>query len=214
MKRFLISIFSISIFLFSLNAQTDKRAKAILDKASVRFKKEPAKVNFTMTIDDTKSEKKQIIKGDVIFKGDKFKLMVPKVTTYFDGKNQYVFMPKNSEVSISIPSKEDLENVNPAMILSSYTKNSSVQFSLDNAKDLPYHIIDVFPDFKLKKSYYKSIIKINKKTLELISVKVLTQSGVHTLFQVNSIDTKLKYDDSFFVFDFKANPKVILNDLR
>lgn len=214
MKRNILFILSVFVFAFSLSAQTDKKAKLILDNASAKFKKTPAKVNFTMLIEDTKSEKKEKIQGDVIFKADKFKLTVPKVVSYFDGKTQYVFTPKNNEVSVSTPTKQELEEVNPAMILSTYSKNASVQFSLDNKKELTYHIIDVFPDFKLKKSYYKSIIKINKKTLDLVSVKVLTQSGVHTLFQVNSIDTKGKYDDSFFVFDFKANPKVLLNDLR
>lgn len=214
MKKLLLLIFSLLFFVTVLNAQSDPKAKLVLDKASAKFKKAPTKLNFTMTITDTKSEKKDKITGDVVFKDSKFKLMVPKVTTYFDGKTQYVYMPKNNEVSLTTPSKQDLQEINPTLIISSYTKNNSIQFSLDNKPELSYHIIDVFPDFKLKKSYYKSILKIDKKTLGLISIKVLSQNGVHTLFQINETDTKKAYDDSFFVFDFKANPKVSVNDLR
>lgn len=214
MKKNILIIISLLSVLISLSAQSDPKAKVLLDKASAKFKKVPVKVNFSMTIEDTKTEKKEIVNGDVVFKNEKFKLMVPKVQTYFDGKTQYVYMPKNNEVSLSTPTKQELQDVNPAILLTSYSKNATVQFSLDNKPDSKYYIIDVFPDFKLKKAYYKSIIKLDKKTLDLISIKVLAQSGVHTLFQVNNFDTKSQYEDSFFVFDLKANPKVIVNDLR
>jgi outer membrane lipoprotein-sorting protein len=213
MKK-ITAIFCFAILCLSVFAQTDLKAKAILDKASAKFKKVPAKVNFTMTIEDTKSEKKDIIYGDVVFKDSKFRLTVPKVQTYFDGKTQYVYMHKNNEVSLSVPTKEELQDVNPTMLLTSYSKNASVQFSLDNKPELKYNIIDVFPDFKQKKAYYKSIVKIDKKTLDVISIKVLSQSGIHTLFQINSTDVKTQYEDSYFVFDFKANSKVVVNDLR
>lgn len=214
MNRYLILPIILLFSSFLVVAQDDAKARAILDKVSGKYKESVSKIDFTLTLEDTKTEKKEVIKGDVVMKGKKFRLMVPKVNTYYDGKSQYVYMLKNNEVSISTPTLQELQGINPALILTSYTKQSTVQFSLDNKPELPYNIIDVFPDFKAKKGYYKAIVRVDKKTFNLISMKVLSQSGVHTLFQVIKFEPKLKYDDSFFVFDFKSNPKVIINDLR
>ncbi len=214
MKRF--AILAISLFVFgSLFAQIDTKAKSILDKASANLKKnETIKIDFTLTLEDTKTGKKEVIKGDVVSKNNKFKITTPAVQTYFDGKDQYVYTLKNKEVSISTPTKDELQEINPALILSSYAKNSKIEFSLDNKESLPHHVIDISPDLKLKKPYYKTVVKIDKKTLQLISIKVLSQNGVQTLFAVNKIDTGVKYDDNFFTFDSKANPNVEINDLR
>lgn len=210
-----ICLFTVLFFIaIGLHAQSDMKAKAVLDKASAKLKKTALKISFTLEIEDTKTEKKETIKGEAYINKDKFKIVTPKVQTYFDGKTQYVYVQKNNEVSITNPTREELQDVNPAYILVSYAKKSSFQFSLDNKNDLSYHIIDVFPDFRAKKSYYKTIVKINKKTLDLIAVKILSQSGVHTTFTITTIDYKQNYADAFFVYDLRANPKVIVNDLR
>ncbi len=199
----------------SLHAQSDAKAKAILDKAAATLKKNnTTKIDFTLTIEDTKTYEKDVVKGDIVMQGIKFKITSPLIQTYFDGKDQYVYMTKNKEVSISVPTKEELQEINPALLLSNYSQGSTIQFSLDDKASLPYYTIDVFPDFKAKKPYFKSIVKIDKKTSALISVKVLSQNGVHSLFEVTKIEKKEKYNDNFFVFDTKTNPQIIINDLR
>jgi len=214
MKRSALLSLCFLLSALSIFAQTDAKAKAILDKASLMFKQKAVKFDFMLTLEDTKTDKKKVVKGDAVVKGNKFKLTVPAVHTYFDGKSEYVYVLKNKEVSISVPTKAELQDINPALILTSYSQKGSVQFSLDSKQELPYYVIDVFPDFKLKKNYYKSIIRIDKKTLQVISIKVLCQNGVHSLFQLSNYDTKQDYKDNFFVFDLKANPKVNVNDLR
>ncbi len=213
MKKIAV-IFAIILAATSLQAQSDAKAKAVLDKAAAILKKNTAtKIDFTLTIEDTQSNQKESMKGDIVMQGVKFRTNTPLLQTYFDGKNQYVYMAKNKEVSISIPTKEELQE-NPALLLSNYSQESSVHFSLDDKSSLPYYTLDLFPDLKSKKTYFKSIIKIDRKTSALISIKVLSKNGIHTLFEVNKIEAKDKYNDNFFVFDTKANPKVIINDLR
>lgn len=195
-------------------SQDDAKARAILDNTSKQYKQSISKIDFSLTIEDTKSEKKQSIKGSVVMKDKKFKLTVPTVHTYYDGTTQYVHMIKSKEVSLTTPSIKDLQDVNPAYILTSYTKQSTVQFSLDNKPGLSYHVIDVFPDYTAKKDYYKVIVHIDKKTNNLMLIRVLNRNGIHSLLKVLNNQTNLTFDDSFFVFDFKSNPKVIINDLR
>ncbi len=198
----------------ALFSQDDPKARAILDNCSKKFKETTSKIDFSLKIEDTKTEKQQTVKGNIVVKGKKFKLTVPTVHTYYDGKTQYVHMLKNKEVSLTTPILEDLQLINPAYLITSYTKQSTVQFSLDNKASSPNYIIDVFPDYKIKKEYYKAIVIINKKTNDIISIKVLNRNGVHTRLKVINNQKNLMFNDAFFVFDFKTNPDVITNDLR
>ncbi len=215
MRKILNILFLFICFTIIVDAQTDSKAKAIIDKLSNQFKGQTVKIDFKLTVEDTKLDEnnKDVILGNLVMNGNMFRLEVPKVKTYYDGKDQYVFVLANKEVSVTTPSVNELQDINPAYMLK-FAQQSTVQFSLDNKKNLSYHIIDVFPDRQLKKTYYKSIIKVDKKTNKLISIKVLSQNGIHTLFEVRNFDNKMKVGKNFFIFDTKANPSVIINDLR
>ena len=193
-------------------SQTDAKAKALLDKAAEKYKTD-IKVDFKILVNDTKTGKKDNITGEIMMKGTKFRLSVPGTQTYYDGKYEYIYVAKDNEVSITVPTKKDLQEVNPAYLMTSYTTNSTIQFSMDNKSSDPNHIIDVYPDRSQGKGYYKATVKINKKTMELVSIKILSQNGVHTLFTVVKTQ-KNKYGDAFFTFYPKSHPGVVVNDLR
>ncbi len=194
-------------------SQTDPKAKSILDKAAAKYNNSPVQVFFQINVTDTKSGKKDSFKGDVVMNGKKFRITTPSAQTYYDGRNEYVYVAKNNEVSISMPTPKELQEVNPAYLMSSYTVHATVQFSLDNKTSDSYYTIDVFPDYSLRKDYYKSIVQIDRKTFHVKSIKVLNKNGVHTLF--TALSTKRKsLNDAFFVFYPKAHPGVVVNDLR
>jgi hypothetical protein len=195
--------------------QSDPQAKAVVEKTIATFRKATVKIAFSLTMEDTKTKKKDLIKGDFVLKGDKFKITLPMAHTYYDGKTEYVHLLKSNEVSVSTPTKEEIQDLNPAFVLINSTKKSTIQFSVDDKANLPYYTIDIFPYYGDKKPYYKAIAKIDRKTFNLISIKILSQNGIHTLLQVNRFESGLTtFPDAFFVFDFKANPKAIMNDLR
>lgn len=194
-------------------SQTDPKAKAILDKAAAKYNSSPVQVFFQINVTDTKSGKKDSFKGDVVMNGKKFRITTPSAQTYYDGRNQYVYVAKNNEVSISIPTPKELQEVNPAFLMSSYTVHATVQFSLDNKSSDPYYTIDVFPDYSQRKEYYKSIVQIDRKTMQVKSIKVLSKNGIHTLFTAQKTQRK-SLNDAFFVFYPKAHPGVVVNDLR
>lgn len=218
MKR----IFAFSLLLFvaifsctMASAQTDAKAKAILDRSSLRIRQGDTRIDFTLFITDTKTEKTHKFNGYVLMKGNKFFLNLPMSQTFFNGKTQYVYVRKNNEVSVTTPTKKQLEEINPAFMLASYaSKGTSVQFSLDNASSKDDYVIDVFPAFRSKKDYYKAITRIDRKTLTVESIKVLAQNGVHSTFKVNRIQTDQSYNDAIFTFYPRAYPKVVINDLR
>ncbi|MDR1679098.1 MAG: hypothetical protein LBR81_04900 [Prevotellaceae bacterium] len=213
-KKYCIFALLLTLNIGLLSAQNDAKAKTILDKAAAQFKQGSATIDFLLTLEDTKTGKKESLKGSVAMKGRKFKTTLPIATTYYDGQTEYVYVNKTKEVNLSTPTEKEIQEVNPAFLLANYAKNSTIQFSLDSKPDLPYYIIDVYPDYRKKKNYYKTIVQVNKKTSAVISIKVLSQSGVHSILEIKKIDTSKNYPDSFFAFDIAGNPKVIVNDLR
>lgn len=211
-KKVLLGLFLLS-FTTLMHAQ-NAQAKSIIEKTIAKFNQAAVKADFELVIHDTKAQKKDIYRGEFILKGDKFKTILPAAHTYYDGKTEYIHLVKNNEVTVITPTKEELQEINPAFILINSTKKSTIQFSADEKANSPYHLIDIFPYYNDKKPYYKAIATINKKTFELVSIKVLSKNGIHSTLTISKFQSRLSYDDSSFTFNFKANPKVVINDLR
>ena len=104
---------------FSQDA-VDPKAMALLDKSTSSFNSnKSSKIDFSCLIENTQSNKKQNLKGYLLLKGEKFKLSVAGVDTYFDGKTEYVYMPESAEVTVSEPGKEEVKKLNPILIITS-----------------------------------------------------------------------------------------------
>ena len=59
----------------------------------------------------------------------------------------------------------------------------------------------------------KAIVKVNRNTMNVVSINVLSKNGVHTLFSVTGT-AKSTYNEAAFTFYPKSHPGVIVNDLR
>ncbi len=193
--------------------QSDADAKATLDKAAQRYRTRPMKVDFQITLTDTKTGKKQTDKGTLVVKGDKFVLSMADAQTYFNGKEEWIYVAKNNEVTVTYPTTKELQELNPSYVLNAYLGNSTVQWSRDNNKNSDNYTIDVFPDYKDRKAYYKAIVSVNRKTYDVRELNVLNRNGVHVRFSVLKSETK-KFDDAYFTFYPKSYPGVTVNDMR
>ena len=211
MKRlfFINLLLTFAFFAFS---QTNPKAKNIIDKTFENLQKSSVKVEFTLLVDDLKEQTKNSHKGELLMKGNKFTLKIAEMETYFDGKTQWVYIPQNKEVNISNPDKEELQEINPTMLLSGYSKTAIIQFDEDYKENSPIYNINIFPENK-KKPFFKINVIINKKTLQLISIKMYNRDAINTTLTISKYQ-QIALDDSTFVFDAKKYKEVILNDLR
>ena len=126
---FLILTLLTPILLFSQEEAVDPKAKDILGKAVDAFdSKRGVVADFQIEINDIKSGKSENIPGIVFLKGEKFKLSVRGVDTHFDGKTQSVLMNEEKEVTISTPTKEDLKDINPLILMKSYGTDYKMRY--------------------------------------------------------------------------------------
>ena len=168
---------------------------------------------FLIEIKDSRNGKEETIPGILLLKGDKFKLSLRNVDTYFDGKTQSVFMSNEKEVTISIPEKEDLKDINPILLMKSYQTDYKMRY-LGSKKEagLMVEEVELYPN-DLKSQYSIIRLKISKDKLQLKSILLKGKSGIDTKLSIQNLEHKELYD-TMFVFDEKKFPDVEIIDLR
>ena len=196
----------------SLNAQD---AKAILDKTSSTFTQKGAvKATFTLKNFSGSTQKGDPVSGSILLQGKKFKLNAQGMTTWFDGKTQWSYIPANEEVNVSEPTDEELQAINPYNFLNfyktgyKYKMGSTQKF---NGKD----IYDVRLTAQSSKMDIKQVVLfVDKQTYQLMQIKFRQGENNWVSITVNSFSGGQKVSDSDFKFDKKDAPEAEIIDLR
>ena len=186
---------------FSQDA-VDPKAMALLDKSTSSFNQsnKSSKIDFSCIVENTQSGKKQNLKGYLLLKGEKFKLSVAGVDTYFDGKTEYVYMPESAEVTVSEPGKEEVKKINPILIITSYKSGYKMLYigeTTDNGNAV--EIAELYPEDR-KSPYARISISVDKSSMKPHAIKLQGKSGVNTTISVDKY-TDMAIDDRQFAFD-------------
>ncbi|BAX81536.1 LolA family protein [Labilibaculum antarcticum] len=202
------------ILCFNLPAQ-DIKAKAVLDKVSAKNKEfKSLKAEFTFSMDNAEEDIHEISEGSITLVGDKYRLKLMGVDTYFDGTTLYSHIVDVDEVNISEPEKGDEEGLNPAAIFSIYEKGYTYKYiKEETSNNSTYHIIDLFPK-NTEREFTLIRLKISKANDQIESLKSIGKDGNNVSIILKNLTPNLTYPDSYFVFDKKLNPDVEINDLR
>lgn len=198
---------------FSQDA-VDPKAMALLDKSTSSFNQsnKSSKIDFYCIVENTQSGKKQNLKGYLLLKGEKFKLSVAGVDTYFDGKTEYVYMPESAEVTVSEPGKEEVKKINPILIITSYKSGYKMLYigeTTDNGNAV--EIAELYPEDR-KSPYARISISVDKSSMKPHAIKLQGKSGVNTTISVDKY-TDMAIDDRQFAFDLTRKDIEII-DLR
>lgn len=199
---------------FAQEEAVDPKAKAFLEKAVNAFdSKKGVVADFSIEMKDTKNGKVETIPGVLLLKGEKFKLSIKNIDTYFDGKTQSVLMNNEKEVTISIPEKEDLKSINPILLMKSYQTDYKMRYIGTNKESgSEVEVIELYPN-DLKSQYSIITLKISKEKLKLKSMLLKGKSGINTQLSIQKIENK-ELQDTTFTFDEKKFPDVEVIDLR
>ena len=109
MKR-LLTIGMLVLLPYYLGAQTDRKAEEVLDKALSELSKTSGiRADFAGTE-----------QGFLLLKGEKFYLNSDGIQSWYDGKTQWSYVADTEEVNISHPTQEELQAINPYLILMRY----------------------------------------------------------------------------------------------
>ncbi len=161
------------------------------------------KASFTVTGNGQSSA------GDITIDGNCFYLTTPEMTTWFDGKTQWSYSPAAGEVSVSEPTTEELEQINPFAIMDGLQK----QF---NGRRITAPIgtdrLELTP--KGKSDYSKVILTLNASTHLPAEITFTTTDRTTTTIKILSLSKIKAPSPATFRFNPKKYPLAEIIDLR
>ena len=205
----------LGLFLFCIATISAQNATSILDKAAAAYENSNGlTADFAM---QTRSDIQQVsesFSGTIDIKGDKFVLKTPDMVTWFDGTTQWAYLERNEEVNVTTPGGDELQMVNPALLLRSYKKGYTAAYKGESTAPNGKAAFDIELTPKKKSDITKVSLQIEKFSGLPASISVSTKNGINTTVRINKVKMNVNQPDSYFVFYTKDYPDAEIVDLR
>lgn len=201
MKR-LLTIGMLVLLPYYLGAQTDRKAEEVLDKALSELSKTSGiRADFAGTE-----------QGFLLLKGEKFYLNSGGIQSWYDGKTQWSYVADTEEVNISHPTREELQAINPYLILMRYKTDFDYNYKGTQTRNgVKGHKIVLTPKHSGNREVIRVFISHSHQPL---AIKV-EQDG-RTMSEINVIkyQTNQKLEDGMFRFNKSLYPNAEIIDMR
>ena len=202
---------------FTSKADSDPKAKAILDKLRKKYEAYPSlEAEFSMAI-EIPEQPKALQKGKMQQKGAKYRLEFNGQTVISDGKSLWVILPKNKEVQINnLPdADEDDAILSPQSLFRIYEKQNFA-YALINEyaeggkilQEIEFKPLDRFSE------YSKLRLTLNKATSDFVEMKGFTKDGARYTLSITKLTPNKPFTDATFTFTKTAYPGYHIEDLR
>lgn len=210
MKR-LVMMALLTANCFTIDAQTDPKAKTILDELSAKTKAYTSvKAEFSF-VTEKKDKTKETQDGKIQIKGTKYKLEIPGHVIYCDGKTVWDFIKDANEVQVKEMETGGDDAVNPSTIFTLYEKGYKYKFDGEDAATQTISLFPINPD---KKKFHTVKLVIDKPKKQISSIKMLMKDGSTQTYTIKAFSSNTPIPDTDFTFDTKAHPGVSVEDLR
>lgn len=208
-----IIVFFLLLLCQNAVAQSDPKAKTVLDNALKVYKTYPSvSAKFSQTI-EVPNSKATVKTGQVFVKGDMYKVVLSDQSIFCDKKTVWTYMKDLNEVQIN-DYEPSADEITPTNIYSIYQTDFYYMLGgIENVSDVPCQVVDLTPKNK-DKPFFKVRIWIDKKSQLVKQFKVFDRNGTRYTYTVTSINTNAGLQDTFFKFNAKDFPGVHVEDLR
>lgn len=210
----------LSIFIVSANAQSpgtkqDKKAEDILKGVTTKYQSfKSVKATFVITMENPKDKSKDVQKGTICLKGDKYKLEVAGQDIVSDGKTRWTYVKDANEVQID-NLKTDENAITPANIFTMYEKGFLFKFiGEQNEKGMTYQLVELVPVEPKKKNYFKVKLSINKNDKFITTAQLFDKNGTIQTISVDKLTPDACNDDGIYSFNASKYPGAEVIDLR
>ncbi|MCH5169070.1 MAG: hypothetical protein J1F27_05460 [Prevotellaceae bacterium] len=212
MKRtILLLVCYLSLFsIHSSLAQED--AIKVLDIAAERIRQAGnVKIEYHASIFSGTTERASAT-GTMWLQESKMKLEADGVTTWYDGKTRWCYVPASNEVSIDEPSRKEMAAMNPYTFMEIYKKGFKISVKESVLRGAP--VYEVYLKAKYAKMDVKEVyVDIRKSDYQPLCIRV-RESNDWQRVSITNFTGNLRLNDSFFTFSEKEHPNVLVNDMR
>lgn len=198
------------------NAQTDAKAKAILNEVSKKYRSyQTVSADFSLLIESRQSNSKETQQGILYVKAkeNKYKISTTDQDMISDGKTLWTYLKEEKEVQVTTVNKND-DALNPAKVFTIY--ESGFKYLYTGEKKIAnkvYQMIDLTPT-DINKSYFKIRLSIDKTAKQVASAVMFEKNGNRYTYNVKNFSSNAKVPESTFIFDAKKYPGIEVVDLR
>ena len=201
MKK-LLTLWMLALLPYCLSAQNDSRAEAILDKTlSSLSDSNGIRADFGGTEN-----------GFLLLKGEKFYLNNGNIQSWYDGETQWSYVAETEEVNVSHPTPEELQGINPYLILMRYKSDFNYSYKGELTKNgVKGHEVILRP----KQSGGMDLIRVFiSKAHQPLAMKVEQNGKTLSEINVTSFRTDQRLEDGMFRFNRSLYPNAEIIDLR
>lgn len=185
-------------------AQNDPAAKSILDKASSTMRAyDDISMEFDYVLDNQAEDVKQEMSGDVLLKGDKYKVNLFGSTQIFDGSKTYTIIPENEEVNINDADLEEESSFTPSKFYSFY--ESGYTYQMDELKQLngkKVQFVKLTP-IDTDSEVSSILVGIDVNTSHIYQIIEIGMNQTRTILTAKNIKTNQQVSAAVFSFDEK-----------
>ncbi len=192
----------------------DPKAQEILKGVSAKYKAmKSLSASFKITMQDQKSKTTDTQSGNLIVKGDKYKLTLKGQEVISDGKTVWTYLKESNEVQVNDAS-EKTDGISPTTIFTIYEKGFSTKYAgdkKDGTKTLQQ--IELIPD-DAKKGFFKIQVFVDKQEKVIKSAKIFNKNGTNLSYVIDQFKMNAEAAETLFTFDKSRYPGVEEVDLR
>ena len=209
----LASVISFTSIGFSQGTK-DPKAQEILNGTSAKYKSmKSLSASFKIVSQDQKAKTTDTQTGNLIVKGDKYKLSLKGQEVIGDGKTVWTYLKESNEVQINEAS-EKTDGISPTSIFTIYEKGFSTKYMGEKTEGTKtVQQIELVPDDS-KKTYFKIQISIDKKDKVINNAKIFNKNGTNFIYTIEQFKMNADAPESLFTFDATKYPGVEVVDLR
>lgn len=202
MMKKLFTLWMLALLPYCLSAQTDKQAAEILDKV----------LDELTASNGIRAEFGGTENGLLLLKGEKFYLNNGSIQSWYDGKTQWSYVADTEEVNISHPTPEELQAINPYLILMRYKTDFDYTYKGSQTRNgVKGHEILLTPKHSDNREAIHVFISKKHQPLAMrIEQNGRTVSDINIL----SYKTNQGLEDGMFRFNKSLYPNAEIIDMR
>ncbi len=189
---------------------------AILDRVSAVYaQSEGVEATFRIGILQTGGAVDEQLEGKAQLKGNKFRIEVPdEMICWFDGHNQWVYLPDVEEVNLSAPTEEELLMTNPVMVFQLYRYGYSASFAGERQyQGRTMECVDLTPNDR-QSDVQRISIWFDKALSYPRHIRISNKDMSGSEIDITRYQADRRYADALFMFPPQQYPTAEVIDLR
>jgi len=213
-KTVLLLVANLLIFSSLMSQVQETKAENILDKvASKTTSYNTVKIIFSYSMDNEEQDIHENYRGEIISKGDKYRLKVAGQEIINNGKKVWTYIPDAQEVQLNNVSEENTR-FNPTQLIRNYKANYETEL-IEKTKEQnrKLAVIKLIPKNE-NETFKRAHLVVDTTRDEIYKLIIFGDMGNKFTYTVEELLPNISVPEDSFRFSKENHPDVDIIDMR